>query len=137
MPCAGMGGNPGRKIAQLPPRPLAASMDVEFAAALTLLLSILAKRGETVKDKDLAKLVSYRDIEQAESHSALFFHVCLEQWRWVVGHLELWVQAHDCSDDKLPVGCGRGWDLLLQLHACRSMAHGVYPGIVGIARCPS
>lgn len=78
-----------------------------------------------------------RDIEPAESHSALFFHVCLEHWRWVVGHLELWVQAHDCTDDKLPVDCGRGWDLLLQLHACRSMAHGVYPGIVGIARCPS
>jgi len=62
------------------------------------------------------------DIEQAESHSALFFHVCLEHWRWVVGHLELWVQAHDCTDDKLPVGCGCGWDLLLQLHACKSMS---------------
>ena len=49
----------GRKFAQLPPLPLAASMDVEFAAAQTLLLSILAKRGETVKDKDLAKLVTW------------------------------------------------------------------------------
>ena len=78
-----------------------------------------------------------RDIEQAESNSALFFHVCLEHCRCVVGPLELWVQAHECTDEKLPVDCGRGWDLLLQLHACRSMAHGVYPGIVGIARCPS
>ena len=34
-------------------------MDVEFAAAQTLLLSILIKRGETVKDKDLAKLVTW------------------------------------------------------------------------------
>ena len=47
----------GRKSAQLPPPPLAASIDVEFAAAQTLLLIILTKRGETVKDKDLAKLV--------------------------------------------------------------------------------
>ena len=54
-----MGGYLGRKIAQLPPLPLAASMDVEFAAAQTLLLCILTKRGETVKDKDLAKLVTW------------------------------------------------------------------------------
>ena len=49
----------GRKCAQLPPPPTAASMDVEFAAAQTLLLSILAKGGERVKDKDLAKLVTW------------------------------------------------------------------------------
>jgi len=49
----------GRKSAQLPPPPLAASMDVEFAAAQTLLLSILTKQGDTVKDKDLAKLVTW------------------------------------------------------------------------------
>ena len=34
-------------------------MDVEFAAAQTLLLIILTKHGETVKDKDLAKLVTW------------------------------------------------------------------------------
>jgi len=34
-------------------------MNVEFAAEQTLLLSILAKRGEAVKDKDLAKLVTW------------------------------------------------------------------------------
>ena len=59
MPYAKKDGNSGRKSAQLPPPPLAASMDVEFAAAQTLLLSILAKPGETVKDKDLAKLVTW------------------------------------------------------------------------------
>ena len=74
-----MGGHSGRKIAQLPPRPLAASMDVEFAAALTLLLSILAKRGETVKDKDLAKLVTWAREQGVLKASPLIFVV--KEWR--------------------------------------------------------
>jgi len=78
VPCAGMGGHSGRKIAQLPPRPLAASMDVEFAAALTLLLSILAKRGETVKDKDLAKLVTWAREQGFLKAPPLIFVV--EEW---------------------------------------------------------
>ena len=85
MPCAGMGGHSGRKIAQLPPRPLAASMDVEFAAALTLLLSILAKRGEPVKDKDLAKLVTWAR-EQGFLKSPLLVFIAAE-WRDIGDHM--------------------------------------------------
>jgi len=74
-----MGGYLGRKIAQLPPLPLAASMDVEFAAAQTLLLSILSKRGETVKDKDLAKLVTWAR-EQGFLKAPLLIFIA-EEWR--------------------------------------------------------
>ena len=44
-----------------------------------------------------------RDIEQAESNSALFFHVCLEHWRWVVGHLELWERMLVAVRERHPV----------------------------------
>ena len=53
-------------------------MDVEFAAALTLLLSILAKRGETVKDKDLAKLVTWAREQGFLKAPPLIFVV--EEW---------------------------------------------------------
>ena len=69
----------GRKSAQLPLPPLAASMDVEFAAAQTLLLSILTKRGETVKDKDLAKLVTWAREQGFLKASPLIFVV--KEWR--------------------------------------------------------
>lgn len=92
MPCAGMGGHSGRKIAQLPPRPLAASMDVEFAAALTLLLSILAKRGETVKDKDLAKLVTWAPEQRFLKVPPLIFVV------------EEWCEIEDCMFDRVLQG---------------------------------
>ena len=68
----------GRKSAQLPPPPLAASMDVEFAAAQTLLLSILTKRGETVKDKDLAKLVTWAREQGFLKPPQLIF--IMEEW---------------------------------------------------------
>ena len=71
-------GNPGRKIAQLPPPLLAACMDVEFAAAQTLLLIILTKRGETVKDKDLAKLVMWAREQGFLKAPPLIFIV--EEW---------------------------------------------------------
>ncbi|POI31223.1 hypothetical protein CIB84_005025 [Bambusicola thoracicus] len=54
-------------------------MDVEFAAAQALLLSILAKRGETVKDKDLAKLVTWAR-EQGFLKSPLLIFMA-EEWR--------------------------------------------------------
>ena len=67
----------GRKSAQLPPPPLAASMDVEFAAAQTLLI-ILTKRGETVKDKDLAKLVMWAREQGFLKPPQLIF--IMEEW---------------------------------------------------------
>ena len=73
-----MGGYSGRKIAQLPPPPLAASMDVEFAAAQTLLLSILTKQGDTVKDKDRAKLVTWAREQGFLKPPQLIFIV--EEW---------------------------------------------------------
>jgi len=53
-------------------------MDVEFAAAQTLLLSILAKRGETVKDKDLAKLVTWAREQGFFKPPQLIF--IMEEW---------------------------------------------------------
>ena len=75
----------GRKSAQLPPLPLAASMDVEFAAAQTLLSSILAKRGERVKDKDLAKLVTWAQ-EQGFLKTPLLIFIA-EEWRDIGDHM--------------------------------------------------
>ena len=54
-------------------------MDVEFAAAQTLLLIILTKRGETVKDKDLAKLVMGAREQGFLKASPLIFVV--KEWR--------------------------------------------------------
>ena len=62
-------------------------MDVEFAAALTLLLSILAKRGETVKDKDLAKLVTWAREQGFLKAPPLIFVV------------EEWCEIGDCMRD--------------------------------------
>jgi len=87
-----MGGYLGRKIAQLPPLPLAASMDVEFAAAQTLLLSILSKRGETVKDKDLAKLVTWAREQGLLQAPPLIFVV------------EEWHKIEDCMWDRVLQG---------------------------------
>ena len=75
----------GRKFAQLPPLPLAASMDVEFAAAQTLLLSIHTKRGETVKDKDLANLVTWAR-EQGFLKAPLLIFIA-EEWRDIGDHM--------------------------------------------------
>ena len=53
-------------------------MDVEFAAAQTLLLCILTKRGEAVKDKDLAKLVMWAREQGFLKTPQLIFIV--EEW---------------------------------------------------------
>ena len=53
-------------------------MDVEFAAAQTLLLSILTKQGDTVKDKDLAKLVTWAREQGFLKPPQLIF--IMEEW---------------------------------------------------------
>ena len=67
-------------------------MDVEFAAAQTLLLSILTKRGETVKDKDLAKLVTWTQ-EQGFLKAPLLIFVADE-----------WCEIGDCMWNRVLQG---------------------------------
>ena len=61
-------------------------MDVEFAAAQTLLLIILTTRGETVKDKDLANVGPRTGVPEGSSAHFRSGRMA-RNWGLHVGHI--------------------------------------------------